>query len=275
MSDVIHSIVGDVRFGARQLSRNLPLTIAALLCFALGVGANTSIFSVVNAVLFRPLPFPDSDQLVMVSEGIQKLAADINAISAADLLDFKETEGRAFQSLALVQQRGATIMVNGEAEMIPGAAITPSAFRVLRVNPAVGRGFLDADTATSGQLVVVISDALWRRRYGADRSMVGKQITFSSGRTAEVVGIMPASFGFPLPGLGMPVADIFFPFWFSPAVMNQRADNFDSLAFGRLQNGVSMARAEASLTADRAAVAAAISRELGQIAEHGWHSSST
>ena len=247
MSDITHSIIGDIRFAARQLRRNLPLTIAALLCFALGVGANTSIFSVVNAVLFRPLPFPDSDNLVMVSEGIPKLAADINRISAADLLDFKETEGRAFQSLALVQQRGATIMVNGEAEVIPGASITPSAFRVLRVNPASGRAFLDADTVTTAPFVVVISDALWRRRYGADRSMVGKQITFSSGQTAEVVGIMPPGFAFPMPGLGMPVADIFFPFWFSPAVMNQRADNFNSLAFGRLQNGVSMARAETAL----------------------------
>ena len=100
MSDVMHSIIGDTRFGARQLRRNLPLTIAALLCFALGVGANTSIFSVVNAVLFRPLPFPDSDKLVVVSEGIPKLAADIGSISAADLLDYKETEGRAFESLA-------------------------------------------------------------------------------------------------------------------------------------------------------------------------------
>ncbi len=248
MSDITHSIIGDIRFAARQLRRNLPLTIAALLCFALGVGANTSIFSVVNAVLFRPLPFPDSDKLVMVSEGIPKLAADIGSISAADLLDYKETEGRAFESLALVQQRSATIMVNGEADMIPGASITPSAFKVLRVAPAVGRAFLDADTATSAVATVVISDALWRRRYGADRSMVGKQITFSSAQTAEVVGIMPPGFAFPLPGLGMPVADIFFPFWFSPAVLNQRADNFGTLAFGRLQNGVSMARAEASLT---------------------------
>ena len=103
VSDVAHSIIGDIRFGARQLGRNLPLTIAALLCFALGVGANTSIFSVVNAVLFRPLPFPDSDRLVVVSEGISNLAADINRISAADLLDYKETEGRAFESLALTQ----------------------------------------------------------------------------------------------------------------------------------------------------------------------------
>src|ERR1051325_2580584 len=75
MADITQSIIGDIRFGARHLRRNLPLTIAALLCFALGVGANTSIFSVVNAVLFRPLPFPDSDKIVMVSEGISKLAA--------------------------------------------------------------------------------------------------------------------------------------------------------------------------------------------------------
>ena len=256
MSDVTQSIIGDIRFGARQLGRNLPLTIAALLCFALGVGANTSIFSVVNAVLFRPLPFPDSDKLVMVSEGIPKLAVDINAISAADFLDFRELEGRAFQSLAVVQQRGATIMVDGAAESIPGAAILPSAFKVLRVNPAIGRGFLDSDTTAAAPLVVVISDGLWRRRFGADRAMVGKQITFSTGRTAEVVGIMPSSFGFPLPGLGMPVADIFFPFRFTQGVLNSRADNFNTVAFGRLQNGVTMVGAERLL--------AEITRQLPQ-----------
>jgi putative ABC transport system permease protein len=243
----MHSVAGDIRFAARQLRRNLPLTIAALLCFALGVGANTSIFSVVNAVLFRPLPFPDSDKLVMVSEGIPKLAADINSISAADLLDYKETEGRAFESLALAQQGRVTILVNGEADVITSASITPSAFKVLRVAPALGRALLDSDTLTTAPLVVVISDGLWRRRFGADRSMIGKQITFSAGQTAEVVGIMPPAFNFPLPGLGMPVADIFLPFSFSPAVLRQRADNFGTLAFGRLQTGVSIARAEAAL----------------------------
>jgi putative ABC transport system permease protein len=247
MSNVIQSMFADIRFGARQLGRNLPLSIAALLCFALGVGANTSIFSVVNAVLFRPLPFPDSDKLVMVSEGIPKLATDINAISAADLLDFRETEGRAFQSLALVQQRGATIMLNGEAESVPAAAITPSAFKVLRVAPAIGRAFTDSDTTASAPFVVVISDALWRRRYGADSSTVGKSITFSTGRTAEIIGIMPPGVAFPLPGLGMAVADVFYAFRFTPVVMNQRADMFNTVAFGRLAPGVAMKQAEAAL----------------------------
>ncbi|PYP64218.1 MAG: hypothetical protein DMD26_13545 [Gemmatimonadetes bacterium] len=247
MSDVLHTLFGDVRFGARQLGRNLPLTIAALLCFALGVGANTSIFSVVNAVLFRPLPFPDSDQLVMVSEGISNLAADINRISAADLLDYKETEGRAFESLAITQSRRPTIVVNGDAQVINGASITPSAFKVLQVRPLIGRAFLDADTAASAPSVVIISDAFWRRWYGADPAMIGKQITFTGGATAEVVGIMSPRFAFPLPGLGVSVADIFFPFRFTTAVMNQRADNFNTLAFGRLRNGVSTAQGEASL----------------------------
>lgn len=247
VSDVIHSILGDIRFGARQLGRNLPLSLAALLCFALGVGANTSIFSVVNAVLFRPLPFPDSNQLVTVSEGISNLAADINRISAADLLDYRETEGRAFESLALVQSRSTTIIVNGDAQVIDGAAITPSAFKVLRVGPAIGRAFLESDTAASAPPVVILGDALWRRWYGGDRAIVGKQITLSDGLVAEVVGVMPPGFAFPLPGLGMPVAEIFLPFRFSPAVMNQRADNFNTLAFGRLRDGASMARGEASL----------------------------
>src|SRR5690349_23823853 len=110
LSDVTQSVIGDIRFGARQLGRNLPLTISALLCFALGVGANTSIFSVVNAVLFRPLPFPDSEKLVVVTEGVTKLAADIGSISAPDLLDYRATEGRTFQSLALLRRRDAVII---------------------------------------------------------------------------------------------------------------------------------------------------------------------
>jgi putative ABC transport system permease protein len=244
--DVIHSIIGDIRFGTRQLARNLPLTIAALLCFALGVGANTSIFSVVNAVLFRPLPFPGADRLVIVSEGLSK-QGDTKAISAPDLLDYKETEGRAFQSLAAVQRRYPTIVVDDEAEMILGGAVTPSTFKVLRVAPAVGRAFLDSDTTANADAVVIIGDGLWHRRYGGDRSMVGQRITFASGATAEVVGIMPPDFAFPLPGLGMPPAEIFLPFRFSTDVLNQRADNFNTVAFGRLQDGASVARAEAML----------------------------
>jgi len=100
---------------------------------------------------------------------------------------------------------------------------------------------------TSGALVVIISDGLWRRWYGADRSILGKQITLTGGVTAEVVGIMAPGFAFPLPGLGMPVADIFFPFNFTPGVINQRADNFNTLAFGRLRSGVTTARSEAAL----------------------------
>src|SRR5262245_60932245 len=161
-------MLGDILFAARQLRRNLPLTIAALLCFGLGVGANTSIFSVVNAVLFRPLPFPDSEQLVVVTEGVPKLAADIGSITAPDLLDFKEMEGRTLESLALLRRRDAVILVDGVADVITGAAVTPSTFKVLGVTPAVGRPLLESDTTSSAPPVVVISDALWHRRYGAE-----------------------------------------------------------------------------------------------------------
>jgi putative ABC transport system permease protein len=247
VSDVLRALVADARFGARQLRRNFPLTLAALLCFALGIGANTSIFSVVNAVLFRPLPFPESDRLVVVSEGITKHAADFNSISAPDFIDFRETEGRTLESLALMQSRGATLAIDGDGEVVRGAAITPSAFSVLRVAPALGRPFVDADAQVGGPLVVILSDALWKRRFSGDRALVGRSITFAGGASAEVVGIMPPSFVFPLPGLGLPVGDIFVPLVFSPAMMRTRADNFGSIAFGRLKDGVSIARAEASL----------------------------
>ena len=256
MSDVLHTLLGDLRYGARQLRRNFPLTLAALVCFALGTGANTSIFSVVNAVLLRPLPFPDSDRLVIVSEGASKIGADFERIAAPDLLDFKETEGRTFESLALVQAFGATLATEGDAELVPAASMTPSAFRVLRVTPAFGRPFVEADAKTGAPPVVILSDALWRRRYRGDRSIVGKPITFASGRTAQVVGVMSASFAFPLPGLGMQIADIFFPFVFTPTIMSMRADSYDWLAFGRLRDGVSAARAEASL--------AEIARQMAQ-----------
>ncbi|AHG93251.1 permease (plasmid) [Gemmatirosa kalamazoonensis] len=247
IADVVHALVGDVRFGARQLRRNLPLTCAALLCFALGIGANTSIFSVVNAVLFRPLPFPDSERLVMVSEGLTKLAVDFNAISAPDLIDFKETEGRTFDALALMQASAVTLSLGGDAEVVHGAAITPSTFRVLRVAPALGRAFVDGDTRVDAPAVVILSDALWKRRFGGDRGVVGKTITFYGGRTAEVVGVMPPDFSFPVPGLGLPVGDVFVPFVFSAAIMSARADNFGRIAFGRLKDGVGVAQAEESL----------------------------
>lgn len=262
MSDVLHAFVGDARFGARQLRRNPTLTIAALLCFALGIGANVSIFSVVNAVLFRPLPFPRSDRLVVVSEGMAKHAADFNSISAPDSIDFKEMEGRTLESLALMRQRIVTLSIDGDAEVVQAASITPSTFRVLRVAPAFGRAFIDDDAQSGAASVVILSDALFKRRFGGDRTLVGKSITFASGATARVVGIMPAGLSFPFPGLGLPVGDIFFPLVFSPAVMRTRADNFGSIAFGRLKDGVSIAQANASL--------AEIGRQLPQRYPESW-----
>jgi predicted permease len=261
-SDIVQTLFGDLRFGARQLLRNPALTVAALACFALGVGANTSIFSVVNAVLFRPLPYPDSHSLVIVSEGMPKMAADFNQISAPDLIDYRETEGRTFESLALVQSIQVTMTRDGEAERMPAALITPSGFKVLRTNVAIGRNLTEADAQPNAPVVVVLTDAIWRSRYGADRGIIGKNITFANGQTAEVIGVLPPGFAFPLPGLGMAPGDLFFAFTFTQQVMNLRADSFSWVAFGRLKDGIGAARAQASL--------ADIARQLPQRYPESW-----
>jgi putative ABC transport system permease protein len=180
----------DIRYAARLLLRAPGFAAVALLTLALGIGANTAIFSVLNAVLLRPLPYSDPDRLVLIGERGPTGAA--GNVGYATFLDWRE-RSHSFDEITLIRSWAPTLIADGEAERISGMRVSANFFRTLGVAPAIGRDFTAAEDTPAGWQVVLLSDGVWRRRFGADRAIVGRVITMS-GQPFTVVGVMPASF---------------------------------------------------------------------------------
>lgn len=244
VTEIFNTAMTDLRLALRQLRRNPSLGVAAVLCFALGIGANTSIFSVVDTVLFRPLPFPQSDRLMLIGEELPQFGGgNFGLISTPEYADYKELDGRTFESMAIYQNTTFSITGRGDPERASGAAVSASLFDVLRVKAALGRTFLAGEDALGVPTVVVLSDAMWRRRFGADSSVVGRTIGVN-GVPATVVGVMPPDFAFPLPGLGDDVADVFEPYWITPAVEQTRGNSYGTSLIARLAPRMTTAAAK-------------------------------
>ncbi|HSA56294.1 MAG TPA: ABC transporter permease [Gemmatimonadaceae bacterium] len=189
-------LLGDLRYGWRLLHSRPGFTAAAVLTLALGIGANTAIFSVVNAVLLRPLPFPDADRLVTYWGTAPEKGLPVVALPDG-LFAYHRTHTRTMESVAAFEPRGGmTLTGQGEPERITAAYVSSNFFEVLGVAPAVGRGFRREEERPNGGLVVVLSDALWKTRFGGDSGIVGRPIRLNDLATT-VVGIMPPGFEFP------------------------------------------------------------------------------
>ncbi len=244
MSDLVSTIGGDIRFAWRQLRRSPSLSIAAILCFALGIGANTSIFSVVDAVLFRPLPFPESDRLVLVGDALPHFGGgNFGLISTPEYHDYRQLDGRTFERSAIFESASFTLSgAGGEPERVTSAAVSASVFDVLRVKAALGRTFLPGEDLVGGPNVAVLSDALWRRRFNADPLVIGRSVIIN-GVPSVIIGVMPAGFAFPLPGLGGDAAELFSPYWITPDIERLRGNSYNTSLIARLASGVTLARA--------------------------------
>jgi putative ABC transport system permease protein len=191
----MHTIWQDLRFGVRMLLKKPGFTLIAVITLALGIGANTAIFSVVNAVLLRPLPYPAPEQLVVVQEmDVARGAADIGA----PMPDYREWEkrNRSFSHIAAYSTNSYNISGTDEPERVAGAAVTTDFFPLLGINPAQGRGFVSEEGVYGKHHAVVLSDALWRRRFGNGTTLSGQTIRLN-GESFTVVGVMPSGFGFP------------------------------------------------------------------------------
>src|SRR5262245_24363543 len=245
MIDRFHIAATELRFAVRQLRRNTSLSIAAILCLALGIGVNTSIFSVVDTLLFRPLPFPQSDRLVLIGEALPNFGGgNFGLISTPEYHDYQRLEGRVFESSAIYENTALTISSSGaDPERVPSAVVSATLFKVLRINPAHGRLFLPGDDVVGSANTAVISDAFWRRRFNADPSVVGRTILVN-GVATTIVGITPSGFAFPLPGLGGPVADIFSPYWITPEIEKTRGDSYSTTLIARLAPGTTLEQAK-------------------------------
>src|SRR5690242_19131734 len=208
------SFLADVRFGVRMLFKSPTVTIVAVVALTLGIGANTAIFSVVHAVLLRAFPYSKPDQLVLVWEKRQGGRTDQNVINLANYADWK-SQNTVFSDMAAFFDQTLNLSGNGEPEEVSVQYATANLFSVLGTNPILGRSFVEEDGR--GALVkpsaVVISYALWQRRYGGDNQIVGKQLVLN-GAPATVIGVMPANFGWHIQrgNEASKPADIWIPF---------------------------------------------------------------
>jgi predicted permease len=179
----------DVRFALRMLRKSPGFTAVAVLTLALGIGANTAIFSIVNAVLLRPLPYPDSAKLVMVWATDQRRGVTEDVTSFPDFEDWK-TQSKSFDGLAAFTTRGVTFSAEDEAEVLPSMQVTPEFYGILRVTPAMGRGFLPGEQELGASHVAVLSDGMWKDRFAARPDILGRTVRVNES-DYTIVGVMP------------------------------------------------------------------------------------
>jgi predicted permease len=239
----------DVRFGLRSLGRSPGFAAVAILCLALGIGANAAIFSVVNAVLLRPLPYPEADHLVRVYESFP--GGMYGSVSVPNYRDWL-AQSDGFEQLAAWRVGSRNLRGSGEAEHLRVVEATPNLFSMLRASSLLGRTFVPGQDEPGKAQVAVLSESLWRRRFGGDRSVLGRAIELD-GSPHTVIGVMPASFAFPPSWVR---TDVWMPFKPSPQQENARGSHFLAV-IGRLKPGMSLDRAGAQLRG----VAATLERE--------------
>lgn len=248
----LESFWRDVRYGARLLRRSPGFTAVAALTLALGIGATTAIFSVVNAVLLEPLPFPNSDRLAFVQEAIPTLMAGAIPVSGPDVADFRRING-VFDDLGAYTNGDVDLTSGSTPARVPGARVSAALFHVLGVPPALGRTFTDAEDAP-GHDVVVLGDALWRGAFGGDPAIVGRTVQIDR-RPYTVVGVMPAGFEFPLRGLPYSrPAQLWTPLALRPQEADHRGDSFNFGVVARLKAGVTIGAADADMVRTAALV---------------------
>ncbi|HEV2915027.1 MAG TPA: ABC transporter permease [Pyrinomonadaceae bacterium] len=244
----MRTLLQDLRFGLRVLWKSKGFTVAAVVALALGVAANTAIFSVVHAVLIEPLPYKDPGRLVMAWELTRMPDRRPNVVNPGNFLDWRE-QADVFEELAgyFDQKQGLT-GEGGEPQEVTVQQATPNLFRVLGVEPIKGRGLSDEDARPDAPPVVVMGHGLWQRRFGGDPGIVGKTVTLG-GTPATVVGVMPAGFQWFIRkgSLTATPAELWAPLAFAPNAQSpQRRGRFMG-AVGRLKPGVTLEAAQAQM----------------------------
>ena len=231
------SLKQNLLYAVRSLRQSPGFVLAAVLTLALGIGANTAIFSVINAILFRPYPYTDPEQLMVLRSMNQKSDVESGGLSLNDYMDLRE-QNRSFKDIGVVRTR--TIVLAGADKPIPlkGADATPSLFDVVAGKPIAGRTFLPAEGEPGGPKVAILSQQLWEREFESDPAVVGRTLRLD-GQPYEVVGIVPPSAQFP----DIDAAELFVPLALDRAKMDRQRRNF--LALARLKSGVSVANAQA------------------------------
>jgi putative ABC transport system permease protein len=245
MTGIMTGLSQDFRFALRQLRKSPGFTLVAVLTLALGIGANTTIFSVMNATLLKPLAFPDPNRLVLVWQTYGKEPGNFNIVSAPNYWDF-ERQNRVFEGIALCDSvgRGYNLSATGssrEPEQVPGLRVSASFFPVLGVQPFLGRTFLPEEEVRGKDHEVILSYGLWQRRYGADRTLVGKTIKID-GEDFTLVGVMPRGFHWEF---WSGHRQLWVPVGYTEGDKQRPSNSF--VSFARLKPGVTIEQARADI----------------------------
>ncbi len=237
----------DMWYGLRMMRRSPAMTLIALLTLALGIGVNTAIFSIVNAVLLRPLPYKDPAGLVLVRESLPKLGWNFAGISGAEMLDYV-AGNESFAEMAGYVEVNFNLTGEREAERVQAARVSPTLFPLLGVSPLLGRVF-SPDEDRQGNQVAVLSGALWRRHFASDPKVIG-QIVKLDEKPYEIIGVMPEAVQFPYADatFAEPV-ELWLPLALTDEERASRANEFPFGLIGRLQTGVTLAAAQANMEA--------------------------
>jgi putative ABC transport system permease protein len=246
---MMETLFKNIRHAIRSLWKHPGFTAIAVLTLALGIGANTAIFSVANAVLLRPLPYKDPDRLVMVWETNVKKGVNHVQVSAPNYVDWRD-QNDVFEQMAAAFARpdtGVNLSQGTDPEWVQAAVTTGNLFATLGIQPALGRAFLPEEETAGNNRVAMLSDSLWRRRFGGDRSIVGKPITLDA-RSYMVVGVLPADFEFPTPqsvdSAAKPKAPVEL---YIPAVLGKHRGGHNYRVIARLKPGVTQQQAQAQM----------------------------
>jgi putative ABC transport system permease protein len=233
------TLTQDLRYGLRILLKHRSFSAVAVLALALGIGANTAIFSVINTVLLKPLPYKQPERLLELREAKAMKHADV-PVSAASFQDW-QAQNTVFEQVAAYRSTSYNLIGMGEPERIRAARVSAGTFTLLGINPVMGRDFLPEEDQPGQANVVAVSHGLWQRRFGADPNLVGQTINLS-GNSYTVVAIMPPTFRFPESNI-----ELWSPTAFAPFERDQYgAHNYG--AIGRLKPGVTIEQAQVEMS---------------------------
>lgn len=238
----------DLKFGARLLWKGKGFALAATATLAVCLGANAAVFTIVNSVLFQPLPLPESDRIVLIYNSYPKAGVERASNGVPDYYDRLRELSSVFEEQAFYNFPGLTIGEQGRPERLSGMAVTPSFFRLIRVEPAVGRAFTEEEGEIGNERRVMLSHAIWTQRFGGDQGVLGRDILLN-GEPYTVVGVMPRGFVYLVPDV-----QLWIPLAFTDRQKSDQARHSNSWEnIGRLRDGAGLEQVRAQLDALTAA----------------------
>ncbi|HEY7913506.1 MAG TPA: ABC transporter permease [Blastocatellia bacterium] len=245
-------LIQDIRYAARVLMKGRAVTVVAVFALALGIGANTAIFSVVNSVLLRPLPYAEPEQLVMLWENNPEIEIgfDLLPVAIANFVDWRD-QSESFEHVSILDSSPQTLTGGEAPERVAGANVSANFFQLMGVSPAFGRAFTQEEDRPGANTVAVISHAMWQSRFGGHEDVLDKTLILE-GKTYRVIGVMPEGFSFPraqdLPSYFRlaPRTDVWTPIGLTDEQLNNRGSH-NKAVIARLKENVSVAAAQAEM----------------------------